>query len=189
VAGTFTGSPERIADRTEFILDIARSLFESGVLDENRIVLRESRIKLCVEAYFLLNAAYKKWRIISGHNTELPKVAAMTAMVIVRLQPFRPIDLDNVRNRAEAQSNAILAYAVATALLGIESDYSAKNFHYRLLDYINESGSETIEPYIVDKNLHNNRELDSYDLTIHAKDKDRANALITILELMVGDLD
>lgn len=189
MAGEFTGTPERISDRTEFIEQIADELFGSGIFDENRIFLRRNRLRLCAEAYFLLNEAYKKWRIIDGHNTELPKVAAMMCMVIVRIQPLRPIDLNNAVSRVEVQCNEIFALAVACASLGIDVDARRENFNFRLLDHLATSGSETIEPYIVDKNLSNNRALDTYKLNILPVDQDRTNGLITIFELLAHDLD
>jgi hypothetical protein len=192
VDSEFTGTPDRVNDRVAFLLGIAEKLFDSKVLDKQKVFLNSHRIRICAEGYFLLNHAYKKWRMPKSHNTEMPKVAAMQSMTIVRIQPLIPFDTKNVASRYEAQCNEIFALAVADALLEIETQHNddpkMKNFYLRLLDFIAESSTETIETFLVDKSLSNNKPLKDYKLEIHPKDQDRTNGLITIFELMAPSI-
>jgi hypothetical protein len=70
--------------------NISRVRSKSGSIPKDRVTLAEHRIPLIADAYFLLNRAYKDWRISDGHFTERPKIAALQAIVIARLQPFFP---------------------------------------------------------------------------------------------------
>ena len=182
---SFAGTPEKISERAEFFRDVADALFEDGVFDD-RVVLRGARIPVAVQGYFLLNDAYKDWRIEDGHRTEDPKIAALQCVAIATFQPLRPIDPTDARTTAEARCNELFALAVAAATLGIDIDASPENFHLRLLDVLSACRSETLEAYRVDRAAEIIRPLDKYRLTIHDSDKLAINALITIFELMSG---
>jgi hypothetical protein len=180
-------SETKISERVEFLLNVAQDLIERGILPDDKLILHEGRVRLAVESYFLLNKAYKKWRINSGHHTEKPKIAALQATTIARIQPFIPIHHANAESLAEARCNEIFALTYAFAIL--EKDFNPntppkKDLTLRLLDIISASEVEAIEPYILDTNLEIKRKLDEYTLAIPPSDKHKINSLITIFELI-----
>lgn len=180
-------SPQTIADRIRLLTEIARDLLNRGILPEGRLILREARIALAVRGYFLLNRAYKDWRIPDGHFTERPKIAALQCTTIARLQPFLPINPLNAVDVAEARCNEILACTYALSILEVEFKPNTPekiDFFLRLLDIISKATVETIEPFLVDVNHQIERPLDEYTLAIHSGDKLVINSLISIFELI-----
>jgi hypothetical protein len=127
---------------------------------------------LLQKGYFILNACYKSWRIEEGHYTQEPKIAALQCMAIKTFEPFRPVNPTDVRTVAEARSNEIYALACAAAILEIKIDAHVKSdFYLRLLDVLSCCISETLEPYVVDVDLHINRRLEDYIRDVHNNDK------------------
>lgn len=180
-------SETKISERIEFLLNIAQELIQRGILPDDRLVLHEGRVRLAVESYFLLNKAYKSWRINSGHHTEKPKIAALQSTTIARIQPFIPTNPANAETLAEARCNEIFALTYALAIL--EKDLNPdtppkKDLTLRLLDIISASEVEAIEPYIQDINMEIKRNLDQYTLAIPPSDKHKIDSLITIFELI-----
>ena len=106
-----------IARRAALLLDIARELLESGTLPAHRIILREPRIRLLTEGYFLLNKAYKDWRIPAGHSNEKIRIAALQALTITQFQPFVPVDPTDARDLTEARCNEIFALVYALVMM------------------------------------------------------------------------
>lgn len=146
---------------------------------------------LLANAYFLLNQAYKAWRIEDDHNTERPKIASLLCLAIATFPPFRPIVATDVRTTAEARANEIFAVACACATLGVTFDLDDQHkvdFWLRLLDILSEYRSETLEPYLVDVNLEARRPLGSYELALHERDKSAINQLVTIFEVLSGKI-
>jgi hypothetical protein len=78
-----------LEDRARFLEEVAIDLVTSGVLPDERIVQRRRRIPLVTNGYFLLNQAYKAWRISENHNTERPKIASLLCLAIETFVPFR----------------------------------------------------------------------------------------------------
>jgi len=179
-------SPERIGERVALIRDIADDALKSGLLPADKIVLRGIRIPLLVSGYFLLNAAYKKWRIKEGHYTEPPKIAALTCLSIMTFVPFRPLDPDNVTTITEARCNEIFALECASVLVGVPIQAGRENTYRRVLDILAECRSETLEAYRVDQNMQVARPLPDYDLAILPADHFKINSMITILECLSG---
>lgn len=172
-------------------MDLARGLLKAGVIPEGAVELAEHRFPLISEGYFLLNRAYKGWRMPDGHFTERPKIAALQAVVISRLQPFfpkkLPVDQTNV---GIIKCNEILGFTYALGILERELNPNSPeriDFWLRVLDTITGSSAETIEPYIVDKKFQIDRPLQSYEASIgsvHERDKLAINSLICIFELI-----
>ena len=165
----------------------ARELLSSGALPADRVALAEHRIPLISEGYFLLNKAYKDWRLPDGHFTELPKIVALQAVVISRLQPFFPLQspVDRV-DVGVIRCNEIFACSYALGV--IEHDFQPDtpqkvDFWLRLLDIIAAPSCETIEPYIMDKMFEIKRPLEDFQLSVLDPDKPIINSLISIFEL------
>jgi hypothetical protein len=155
-----------ISERTDLLLEHARDLLNSNSIPNDRVILAEQRIRLVAEAYFLLNRAYKDWRMPDGHYTGLPKIAALQSVVIARIQPFFPskfpVDEADV---GIIKCNEIFAFSYGMGILekSFMPDTPEKiDFWLRLLDVITSSSCETIEPYLTDKKLQINRPLSEY---------------------------
>lgn len=182
-------TPQKRAERIALLNQIADSLFSDGVLDEASILLRRSRIALSVDAYIALNDAYKDLRIEDGHFTEEPKIAALHAITIARVQPFRPLAPNAVATTAEARCNEIFALAAANVILGTTINPIHQNFILRLLDVISQTSCETVEPVIVDAGLQILPPEGGYRLAVLSTDQLSINSLITIFELISGKYD
>ena len=187
----FYATPETISERTKLLLEHARELLNSGAVPSRHVELAEHRIQLTSESYFLLNRAYKGWRMPDGHFTELPKIAALQCVTISRLQPFFPLQIPvDEANVGIIKCNEIFACSYALGIL--ERDFHPNtpekiDFWLRLLDVISGTTAETIEPYIVDKKLEINKPLEQYNHTITSvleQDKLGINSLISIFELL-----
>lgn len=183
----FYVTDDEISARADLLANIAKGLFVDGIFPADRIVLREARIPYLTRGYFLLNKAYKQWRISDGHNTEFPKIAALQAATIIRFQPFRPLHIGDARSTAEARCNEIFALTYALSILEcsfLPNTPQKRDFWLRLLDILAEADIETLEPYVVDIDMECVRPLDEYTLAIHKDDKLVVNSLISIFELI-----
>lgn len=187
----FYVSAQTISERAKLLLDHARDLLDSNLIPRDRVELAEHRIHLIAEGYFLLNRAYKDWRMPDGHFTEFPKIAALQSIVISRLQPFFPSKLPvDEADVGVIKCNEIFAFSYALGILErrFKPDTPEKiDFWLRLLDVITSSSCETIEPYIADKKLQINRPLVEYSISISSileADKPVLNSLMCIFELL-----
>mgnify|MGYP000847605397 CR=1 FL=1 len=183
----FYASERAIAERAGLLSEVARELLDNGTLPADRVVLREPRIHMLTQGYFLLNKAYKDWRIPAGHANEKVRIAALKAIVIARFQPFMPLDPAGATDLAEARCNEIFALAYALGMLGckLTLDTPGKvDLWLRVLDIIAASSAETLGPFIADINRHKPRPLEDYALTLHDHDKLAINSLISIFELI-----
>lgn len=180
-----------IPERTALLLSYAQELVANGTLPLDVVDMREGRFKNISEGYFLLNNAYKGWRIPDGHRTELPKIAALQCVTISRYQPFFPLvhpvdELDLVA----AKPNEVFAALYALGILEINfkpDTLEKQDFWLRLLDVISSTFSQTLEPYQQDKSFKIDQPFEYYlDLikSIHQEDKPAISALICIFELM-----
>ena len=182
----FYASETEISERIVLLTDIAKALQSAGIIPDT-VILREARLAPMVRGYFLLNKAYKDWRIHSTHYTEKPKIAALTCLVIGRFQPFLPVSPANVQTRAEARSNEI--YALTYALSVIEQSFTPDtpekmDFWLRLLDIIAGSSVVTLEPYFQDIRLQIHRPLEQYTVAIQPQDRLAINSLVSIFEMI-----
>ncbi|MFT3673611.1 hypothetical protein [Aestuariivirga sp.] len=175
-------SDEEIRARENLLREIADELISTGVISDKGVIFRSNLLKSVAESYFLLNDAYKRWRIVDGHRTHPAKAAALTCLVIARLQPFLPRDPNNARTLQQARANEIYALACAGVFLGTDLKGHRIDVYLRLTDVLAAYSCETIEPYIVDRSVDNNRELSTYELKILEQDKLPINTLITIFE-------
>ena len=182
---------ETISERTALLLEHARELLNSGAVPKGRVELAEHRIPLVSEGYFLLNRAYKEWRIRDGHFTELPKIAALQSVVIARLQPFFPLQFPvDETDVGIIKCNEIFAFSYAMGILARDfkpDSHEKIDFWLRLLDVITSSSCETIEPYIVDKKIQIDRPLNEYIRSVSSvldRDKPAINSLTCIFELL-----
>jgi hypothetical protein len=186
--GNFYVSDSVISERTIFLKNIARNLLEAGVLAAaDGIILREPRISLLTKGYFLLNLAYKNWRMPDGHFTEKPKIAALLCVSIREFEPFIPPQPDNVMDLQQCRCNEIYAFTCAMAILEKKFDprtEQEKDFWLRILDIIHDTSAETLDPYVSDINNRQEKSLDQYRLEIHPKDMLGINSLISIFELI-----
>jgi hypothetical protein len=176
----------RIVERAAFFHAVANGLIKDGVLPEDRLILRGGRLDMLARGYFLLNEAYKAWRIAPGHFTEEPKIAALQSMAIMTFVPFTPVDPTGARTLEEARPNEIYALACAAAVMGTEIDGRRPDFYLRLLDVISATRCHSLEPYVVDLNMQINRDLGDYRLVILSADHLPINSLITIFEMLSG---
>ena len=136
---------------------------------------------------FLLNKAYKDWRIPAGHSNEKIRIAALQAVTIVRFQPFLPVDPTKAKDVAEARCNEIFALVYALGMLGCKLALDGPDkvdLWLRVLDIIAESTAETLALFIADINQQTERPLEDYALTLHTRDKLVINGLISIFELV-----
>ncbi len=183
----FYASERAIAERADLLCEVARELLANGTLPADRVVLREPRIHMLTQGYFLLNKAYKDWRIPAGHANEKVRIAALKAIVIARFQPFMPLDPASATDLAEARCNEIFALACALGMLGckLTLDSPGKiDLWLRVLDILAASSAETLGPFIADMNRHKPRPLEDYALALHDHDKLAINSLISIFELI-----
>jgi hypothetical protein len=191
----FYVSQQIISERTDLLLEHARELLNSDVIPKDRVDLAEHRIPLIADGYFLLNQAYKEWRMPGGHFTELPKIAALQSIVIARLQPFFPIKYPvDEADIGVIKCNEIFAFSYGMGIL--ERSFTANthekiDFWLRVLDVVTSSSCETIEPYIVDRKLQIRRPLGEYASINSVLERDRPvlNSLICIFELLSGKGD
>jgi hypothetical protein len=187
---SFYASEKAISERAGLLREVARELLNSGTLPPDRIVLREPRIRLLTEGYFLLNKAYKDWRLPSGHSNEKIKIAALQAATIARFQPFLPLDPTNAKSFGEARCNEIFALVYGLGMLECKLllDSPAKtDLWLRVLDIIAAAGKlETLDPFIADINQKTLRPLEDYAFTVHPNDKLVINSLISIYELVAN---
>ena len=153
--------------------------------------MRGGRFPYISEGYFLLNRAYKDWRMPDGHFTERPKIAALQCVTISRYQPFFPLIVPvDEANIGVIKCNEIFALSYALGILEIsfKPDSNEKvDFWLRLLDVISAASCQTLEAYSVDRSFGIERPLEEYDhliTNIHPDDKPIINALISIFELM-----
>jgi len=70
---------------------------------------------LMARAYFLLSDAYKPWRNEVGSLTDEYKRAALSALAVMAIRPFSPLDPDNVQSASAYLANPIFALACANA--------------------------------------------------------------------------
>lgn len=186
----FYVSGQIVSERSDLLRDIAQVLLANGALPANRLIFRQGRIPLLTRGYFLLNSAYKDWRIRDGHFTERPKIAALQCMAITRFEPFTPIDPTNAVEVAEIRCNEIFACSYAMGILEktlVPNTPKKIDFWLRLLDIMSEARVETLEPYIVDINHDIKRPLSEYRMQIHPADKLVLNSLISIFGLISGE--
>ena len=184
MSGTIVDSA-RLSERADFLLKIAADLQSSGILPSSKIILSQPRLVLAAKAYFLLNDAFKRWRIHEGHFTETPKIAALQAFTLMKFLPFIPIYPDNATELGEGRPNEIFSVYFASAILGVEiNTVVKKDFLYRLLDILSVCSSETLEPVIVDINFKIFKKPGDYKLKIHREDEFPINCLISIFELL-----
>lgn len=188
---TFYVQSEAIEQRSDLLLNHAKDLLNSGVLPSDKVDLRDYRLKHIAEGYFLLNKAYKGWRISDGHRTEPPKIAALQCVTISRYQPFFPLHTPvDEADPALAKPNEIFAFSYALGILDVSFDANTPekvDFWLRILDVISSCSAQTLEPYTTDINLAIYRDLSEYESTIkrvHPDDHPAINALISIFELM-----
>jgi hypothetical protein len=182
----FYASETEISERIGLLTDIGNALQTAGIIPDT-VIFREARIAPMVRGYFLLNKAYKDWRIHANHNTEKPKIAALTCLVIGRFQPFLPASPANVQTRAEARSNEVyaLTYALSVIDKAFTPDTPEKlDFWLRLLDIIAGSSVVTLEAYFQDIRFQIDRALDHYTVAIQPQDKLAINSLISIFEMI-----
>ena len=176
-------SKKTIGGRAEYLRGIGHSLIDDGVLSDKSLIFRTNRVTILTDAYFLLNEAYKGWRISKGHHTQPPKIAALTCMAIATLQPFLPKNPETAKTFQQARGNEIYALACASAIMGITLHSGKRDIYLRLLDVLSQCNCHTVEPLIVDRATENNRELSTYKLKMLDKDKFQIDCLITIFEM------
>jgi hypothetical protein len=68
-------------------------------------------------AYFLLSDAYKPWRVQAGNLTDDYKKAALSALAVMTIRPFSPIEPERVERFEVLFANPILAMAAANSWL------------------------------------------------------------------------
>lgn len=193
----FYVSEKTISERLHLLTDLAHETIANGTLPASVVVLRPHRLKYACEGYWLLNRAYKDWRIPDGHFTEKPKIAALQCITIVRYQPFFPLTMPvDTADVTQIKCNEIYALIYALGILetSFNPDTPEKiDLWLRILDVISAAKAYTLDPYSADQNFQINRPLQEYDTSIgdiNPEDKPIISALISIFELLStkGDL-
>lgn len=170
-----------IKTRAQF-LDIAAVRFaQSANFDPNEIVLRRDQIPFISPAYFILNGAFKQRRGLENTNTEPPKIAALTAAVIMSVLPFRATFPDDVRLAKSFVANQFFSFDIAARQL--KSDFAAlspdmRDRAYRFLEAL-EVGC--LDAYFED--VRNGRQQAAYTVDIEP-DLPKLESLILIFELL-----
>lgn len=192
----FYVSQSTIDDRTNLLRQHATDLINDGVLPKDLVDMRGYRFPHISEGYFLLNRAYKDWRIPDGHFTERPKIAALQCVTISRYQPFFPLKTPvDEANISVIKCNEIFALSYALGILQIKftPDTDQKvDFWLRILDVITAMSAQSLEAYTVDCSLGLKRPIEEYEhlvAQIHSDDKPMISALISIFELMTSKGD
>jgi hypothetical protein len=181
-----------IAGRANLLRSLAAELLASGSLPRGLLDYRPNKFQQIMEGYFLLNKAYKDWRLPDGHFTEKPKIAALQCVTISQFQPLFPLqDPVDESNIPLIKCNEILAFTYAMGILerSFTPDTEEKmDFYLRVLDIITATRAQTIEEYRVDRDMGIMRPLGEYKTDIHADDKPAISSLICIFELLSGKL-
>jgi hypothetical protein len=184
---TFNFDAREASERADVLKEIADDLISSGRLPDDEIIFREKRIHLIVNAYFILNHAYKKWRIDDGHFTQNEKIAALFSVAIMTFKPFRPLDPEKVTTRAQLKANEIYALELASVIINASlrpnPDVSSNSMR-RIMDILSGIYSQTLEAYVQDVNYQCAKKTTEYDLDFHESDKLPVDSLITIYELL-----
>ncbi len=108
-----------ISERADLLRSLAVELLETGTLPKTLLDFRPRRFRYISEGYFLLNKAYKDWRMPDGHFTERPKIAALQCVTISRFQPFFPLqDPVDEANVSVVKCNEIFAFTYAMGIFG-----------------------------------------------------------------------
>ena len=133
--------------------------------------------------------AYKAKHMKAGHNTEPPKVAALTCMAIMNTLPFRPQNPMHVRTDGELYCNELYAAYCISRILGfaIEPDAKLKrDFYWRLLKILKsaEMKSATLLPFVSDVNNGATGTYANHSLTFSDADEMMADTLIAMCELL-----
>lgn len=185
-------SEKAVEERVTILRDIARALLTSGTLPADRLTLREGRIPLLTQGYFLLNKAYKDWRIPTGQSNELARIAALQAVAIARFQPFMPLAPQAASDLAEVRCNEIFALVAGLGFLQKTLRLSSPDridFWLRVLDVVAAARAFTLDPFIADIDRGAVQPLDAYVLSIHPQDELVINSLVSIFELVAAPLD
>lgn len=185
-------SDKAIDERAAVLRDIALGLLSSGTLPGDRLLLREGRIPMLTQGYFLLNKAYKDWRIPAGQSNESIRIAALQAMTIARFQPFVPLAPTAAQDLGEARCNEIFALAYGLGILQRNlrlSTPARTDFWLRVLEVIAAARCTTLDPFIADLGRGAPRPLGDYALVVHPDDKPTINSLISIFELIAAEND
>lgn len=177
----------RFEERREFLTRIGEEFLKPSIYRGELIVFRIGRMKALTEAYFILNESYKAWRIVAGHNTEEPKIAALTCAAIIKIVPFRPQTLNMAKTVGEFKCNEIYALNCAAAILGVslglDKDFKP-DFWLRLLDILSDARCHTLDNFVADVNGGKQNSLESYVRDVDPRDHLEINSLITIFELL-----
>jgi hypothetical protein len=176
----------RFGEREKFFTSMGEEILEPSIHRGDLIVFRIGRMRVLTEAYFILNECYKAWRIKPGHNTEEPKIAALTCAAIIKIVPFRPQTLNMAKTVGEFKCNEIYALHCASAFLRVPLGTSEfkTDFWLRLLEILSDVKCNTLDDFVSDINAGAKKELDSYVRAIDPRDYLEINSLISIFELL-----
>jgi hypothetical protein len=177
-----------IAGRANLLRSLAADLLASGELPRDLLDYRPNKFQQIMEGYFLLNQAYKDWRLPDGHFTERPKIAALQCVTVSRFQALFPLqDPVDESDVAVIKCNEILAFTFGMGILERTFNPNTEekmDFYLRVLDIITATRAQTIEAYRVDRDMGIMRPLGEYKTEIHPDDKPAIDSLICIFELL-----
>lgn len=111
---------DRHQSHQTFLLEVAKN-FESGFdLKACGLELDLDSVSVAATFYFALNRSYKTWRIADGHNTQPPKIAALTAVALMMVRPiFSP---EAVETKSLLLTNPYLAMNASLSIIGTTLD-------------------------------------------------------------------
>jgi hypothetical protein len=101
-------------------------------------------------AYFLLSDQYKTKRIPPGSLTDDYKKAALSAITVMAIRPFSPLDPDNIRRHDVLLANPIMAVWSANAWLSDRDLLSHFGFDYlkRFYSSLLNVRIQSLQPFI-----------------------------------------
>jgi hypothetical protein len=120
----------------------------------NQVYLNEVHLRYTAEAYSLLNAAFKAARL-KGHTattpkqTMLPKVAALTTLVVMELRPFRIVDPTMPVGSVLAHAaNQQFCVELASSILRKDFTYFDASKMKRWFTFLHSLRAKSLETYL-----------------------------------------
>jgi hypothetical protein len=120
----------------------------------DQVYLNEFHLRHTAEAYSLLNAAFKAARLkghtpVSPKQTQLPKVAALTTLVIMELRPFRIADPTGpIRSVLAHTANQQFCVDFAVSVLKKDFNYLDSSKMKRWFTFLHSLRSLSLRPYL-----------------------------------------
>jgi hypothetical protein len=120
----------RVLKRAAFFAGMAERLASSLPAIQEHSEFRADSPVLMAKAYFLLSDAYKPFRNNAESLTDEYKRAAISALAVMVVRPFSPLQADNVESMTAYLANPIMALACANAWAAQRNLFAHYPFDY-----------------------------------------------------------